>query len=194
LTQLDRSTIKGHKPAVLWFTGLSGSGKSTIANEVEKVLNKQFGCHTYLLDGDNIRKGINADLGFSNEERQENIRRIGEVVKLFFDAGLIVLSSFISPFQSDRDRIRTLIPEKGFIEIFVDCPIDICQQRDPKGLYQKAINGEIRNFTGISSPYEPPTSPEIHIASNENTIIECANKVINYLIQNEFLNEEGINK
>ena len=177
----DRSNLKGHQPAVLWFTGLSGSGKSTIANHLEKQLNQQYKIHTYLLDGDNIRSGINQDLGFSPEDRTENIRRIGEVCKLFHDAGILVLSTFISPYKEDRDQIRAKLPENAFFEIFVDCPIEVCQQRDPKGLYQKAINGEIPSFTGISAPYEIPDQPEIHLRTNQQTIDESLQIIIEKL-------------
>jgi bifunctional enzyme CysN/CysC len=155
-----RSALKQQKAAVVWFTGLSGSGKSTIANRLEKLLHSQ-GRHTYMLDGDNVRLGLSKDLGFTDEDRVENIRRIAEVAKLMADAGLIVLVSFISPFRSERQLARDLMVEGEFIEVFVDTPIEECARRDPKGLYKKATRGEIRNFTGISSPYEPPENPEV---------------------------------
>ncbi|RVN19084.1 bifunctional sulfate adenylyltransferase/adenylyl-sulfate kinase NodQ, partial [Sinorhizobium meliloti] len=157
-----RSAMKNQLPAVLWFTGLSGSGKSTIANELDRILHAQ-GKHTYLLDGDNVRHGLNRDLGFTEEDRVENIRRVAEVAKLMADAGLIVLVSFISPFRDERRMARELMEEGEFIEIFVDTPLDECARRDPKGLYEKALAGKIANFTGVSSPYEPPENPELHI-------------------------------
>jgi len=176
----ERSKLKAQKPCILWFTGLSGSGKSTIANAVEsKLLELQK--HTYLLDGDNIRMGLNRGLGFSDEDRVENIRRIGEVAKLFVDSGTIVLTAFISPFISDRKQVRELVEDDEFIEVFVDTPLKVCESRDPKGLYAKARNGEIPNFTGISSPYETPTKAEIHIENDRMSIEECVNEVINYL-------------
>jgi len=186
LKMKDRSKIKGHSSCLLWFTGLSGSGKSTIANEVERRLNQDHQCHTYLLDGDIIRKGLNKDLGFSESDRTENIRRIGEVAYLLVDAGLIVLSAFISPFLADRQKIRSLFKPGEFIEVFVQCPLEICEKRDPKGLYKKARADEIPNFSGISSPYEEPVSPEIQINSSVLTIKECADQVIRYLRDHSF--------
>ncbi|EAJ5701986.1 adenylylsulfate kinase [Campylobacter lari subsp. concheus] len=170
ITKTQRAKLKSQKPCVLWFSGLSGSGKSTLANAVEKKLFEQ-GFHTYLLDGDNVRHGLNKDLGFDEASRVENIRRIGEVCKLFVDAGMIVLCAFISPFEKDRKLIRDLLEEDEYIEIFVDTPLEVCEKRDPKGLYKKARNGEIKNFTGIDSPYEKPKIPHIHIIKedlNEN--------------------------
>lgn len=187
ITVIDRSKIKNHQPVVLWFTGLSGSGKSTIAGAVEQQLNQYYRVHTYLLDGDNIRTGLNQDLDFSERGRQENIRRIGEVSKLMVDAGLIVITAFISPFINDRERVRATLPQGSFFEIFVYCPIVLCESRDPKGLYQKARSGEIRQFTGISSPYEPPVNPEIILKSAEFTIDECANQVIEHLLQKKVI-------
>ncbi len=178
----DRTTLLSQKPCILWFTGLSGSGKSTIANAVEKQLFRR-GIKTYLLDGDNIRHGLNKDLGFSEIDRIENIRRIGEVSKLFVDAGLITLTAFISPFKSDRQTARSLVNYDEFIEIFIDAPLDVCEKRDPKGLYKKARNGIIKNFTGIDSPYETPSEPQIHINTNKYNINECTDKIINYLIK-----------
>ena len=177
----QRSEIKGHRPAVLWFTGLSGSGKSTVANAVEKELNEKYRAHTYLLDGDNIRTGLNNDLGFSAEDRTENIRRIGEVSKLLVDAGLIVLTAFISPFKEDRKVVRDLLDDGDFVEIFVHCPLEVCEQRDPKGLYQKARSGEIQNFTGLDSPYEAPVSPELVVDTSVLAVEECVERVIQYL-------------
>jgi len=184
-----RSEIKGHRSAVLWFTGLSGSGKSTIANAVEKELNQKYRAHTYLLDGDNIRTGLNKDLGFSAKDRSENIRRIGEVARLFVDAGLIVLTAFISPFREDRKVVRDLLGNGDFVEIFVHCPLEVCEQRDPKGLYQKARLGEIQNFTGINSPYEAPDSPELTLDSSVLTVEECVEQVIQYLKSQSLLSD-----
>jgi len=182
----ERSHIKDQKPCILWFTGLSGSGKSTVANAVESkllALNK----HTYLLDGDNIRMGLNKGLGFSDEDRIENIRRIGEVSKLFVDAGTIVLTAFISPFQKERDAVRELVQEDEFIEVFIDTPLDVCESRDPKGLYKKARTGEIPNFTGISSPYEAPVKPEIHIVNDKISIEDVTQHIIDYLKDRGYL-------
>jgi len=180
VTKTERSELKLQKPCILWFTGLSGSGKSTIANAVESKL-LELKKHTYLLDGDNIRMGLNRGLGFSDEDRVENIRRIGEVAKLFVDSGCIVLSAFISPFIADREQVRKLLEDDEFIEIFVDTPLDVCETRDPKGLYKKARTGEIANFTGISSPYEAPTNPQIHINNDGITVQNATTKVIEYL-------------
>ena len=182
----QRAKIKKQKPCILWFTGLSGSGKSTVANAVELKL-KELGKHTYLLDGDNIRMGLNKGLGFSDGDRVENIRRIGEVSKLFVDAGLIVLTAFISPFQQERDNVRDLVEEGEFIEIFIDTPLKVCEGRDPKGLYKKARDGKIPNFTGISSPYEAPSKAEIHIKNDKISIDECVEKVIEYLKSRGYL-------
>jgi bifunctional enzyme CysN/CysC len=175
-----RSVMKGHRPAILWFTGLSGAGKSTIANIVERRL-ADIGVHTYSLDGDNVRHGLNKDLGFSDADRVENIRRIGEVAKLFVDAGLVVTVSFISPFRTERDMVRNLVEKGEFIEIFVDTPLELAESRDPKGLYRKARAGEIRNFTGIDSPYEEPVSPELHLRTASATPEQLAEEVIDYL-------------
>lgn len=183
----ERSILKEQKPCVLWFTGLSGSGKSTIANAVESELLK-LQKHTYLLDGDNIRMGLNKGLTFSDEDRVENIRRIGEVAKLFVDSGIIVLTAFISPFISDRRQVRELVQEGEFIEVFVDTPLEVCESRDPKGLYKKARNGEIPNFTGISSPYEAPIDAEIVIKNDGIAVEEAASVVIEYLKEKGYLN------
>ena len=187
VSKAERAQIKQQKPCILWFTGLSGSGKSTIANAVEAALFEQKK-HTYLLDGDNIRMGLSKGLTFSDEDRIENIRRIGEVSKLFVDAGLIVLTAFISPFRQDREMVRQLVDKGAFIEIFVDTPLEVCEQRDPKGLYQKARKGEIPNFTGIDSPYEVPEFPEIHIRNDRLPIEEAAAQVLNYLEKKGYLN------
>ena len=186
VTKEERSSIKEQKPCILWFTGLSGSGKSTVANAVESKL-LELKKHTYLLDGDNVRMGLNKGLGFSDEDRIENIRRIGEVSKLFVDAGTIVLTAFISPFQKERDAVRELVETDEFIEVFIDTPLEVCESRDPKGLYQKARKGEIPNFTGISSPYEAPTKPEIHILNDEITIEDVTTQIIDYLEEKGYL-------
>lgn len=186
VTKEERSRIKGQKPCILWFTGLSGSGKSTIANAVESKL-LELNKHTYLLDGDNIRMGLNQGLGFCDEDRIENIRRIAEVSKLFVDSGVIVLSAFISPFQKQRDSVRTLVQEDEFIEVFINTPLEVCEARDPKGLYQKARKGDIPNFTGISSPYEAPINPEIEIINDKISIEDVAQKIIDYLENKGYL-------
>lgn len=182
----DRCQQKSQKPCVLWFTGLSGSGKSTVANAVEALLFKNNN-HSYLLDGDNVRHGLNKDLSFNDEDRVENIRRIGEVAKLFADSGLIVLSAFISPFRTDRQQVRELLNEGEFIEVFVDTPLEVCEQRDPKGLYKKARAGGIQNFTGLDSPYETPESPEIHLQAGSKPVDELAQEVISYLKTHGFI-------
>lgn len=180
-----REALHGHKGVVLWFTGLSGSGKSTLANAVESVLHAR-GCHTYVLDGDNVRHGLNKNLGFSDEDRQENIRRIGEVAKLFSDAGVLTLTAFISPFQSDRAVVRDLIGDR-FVEVHVKASVEVCESRDPKGLYKKARAGEISDFTGISSPYEAPENPEIVVDTGELTLEESVEVVVGYLISAEMV-------
>ncbi|MCD4752661.1 MAG: adenylyl-sulfate kinase [Anaerolineaceae bacterium] len=185
----ERGQIKGHQSAILWFTGLSGSGKSTIANIVEASLLENFNAHTFLLDGDNIRTGLNNDLGFSLTDRKENIRRIGEVCKLFYKAGLIVITAFISPLQEDRDAVRNLLPKGLFIEIHVDCPLEMCESRDPKGLYKKARAGEINNFTGIDSLYEIPQNPEISLDTSKQPPQACAQQVIEYLLQQKIIKQ-----
>ncbi|MDR9498501.1 MAG: adenylyl-sulfate kinase [Hydrogenovibrio sp.] len=186
LTKEQRASLKSQRPCVLWFTGLSGSGKSTIANAVEAKLH-QLQKHTYLLDGDNVRHGLNKGLGFSDADRIENIRRVGEVAKLFVDAGLIVLTAFISPFQKDRQMVRDLVEQGEFIEVFVDAPLAICEQRDPKGLYKKARAGEIKNFTGIDSPYEPPVNAEIVIENNGISVEAAAEQVVSYLQSKQYI-------
>lgn len=186
VTHEDRVALKQQKPVVLWFTGLSGSGKSTVANAVESKL-LALGKHSYLLDGDNVRHGLNKDLGFSDLDRIENIRRIGEVAKLFVDAGNIVLTAFISPFISDREQVRQLMQQGEFLEVFVDTPLEICEQRDPKGLYKKARAGEIKHFTGIDSEYQAPISPEIHIKTAVLSVEACADQVIRALTEKEYI-------
>lgn len=166
LTQTQRETLHQHRGAVLWFTGLSGSGKSTVAGALEVALHAR-GVSTYLLDGDNIRHGLCRDLGFSEEDRKENIRRVGEVAKLMVDAGLVVLTAFISPYRAERQLVRELIGDRDFYEIFVDTPLEICEARDPKGLYKKARAGELTNFTGIDSAYETPVDPELHLVGEQ---------------------------
>jgi bifunctional enzyme CysN/CysC len=175
-----RAELKRQKPAVLWFTGLSGAGKSTIANLVEKKL-VALGKHTFLLDGDNVRHGLNRDLGFTDTDRIENIRRVGEVARLMADAGLIVMTAFISPFRAERDMVRGMLPEGEFIEIFVDAPLAEAEQRDVKGLYAKARAGEIKNFTGIDSPYEPPEHPEIRIDTTQLSAEQAAQLIVDRL-------------
>jgi|SRR5699024_1910549 len=186
VTKEKRNTLKGHKGAVIWLTGLSGSGKSTIANAVDHQLHEAT-IHSYVLDGDNIRHGLNKDLGFSDTDRVENIRRIGEVAKLFVNSGQVVLTAFISPFIADRQIVRDLFPEHEFIEVYVKCPLETCEIRDPKGLYEKARKGIIPDFTGISSPYEAPLRPELTIETDTLTIEEAANKIISYLKANQFI-------
>ncbi len=183
-----RASAHGHRGAVLWFTGLSGSGKSTIAHRVESVLVDR-GVFAYVLDGDNIRHGLNSDLGFSPEEREENIRRIGEVARLFADAGAVVLTAFISPYRRDRERVRALLGQGEFVEVFVDTPLEICEARDPKGLYKKARAGEISNFTGINAPYEAPGSPEVHLETADLGVDEAAAKVVRYLATHDILGD-----
>lgn len=182
----DHVKLNGHKPAVLWFTGLSGSGKSTVANAVDLMLH-QHQVKTYVLDGDNVRHGLNGDLGFSDADRVENIRRVSEVAKLFADAGLLVSTAFISPFISDREMVREQLPKDQFIEVFIDTPLEVCESRDPKGLYKKARAGEIKNFTGIDSAYEAPKNPEIHVKTANKSIQNCAKQVIDYLKANKYL-------
>jgi len=182
----DREQIKNQKGVVLWFTGLSGSGKSTIANELEYQLNRMK-YHTYILDGDNIRHGLNKDLGFTEEDRSENIRRISEVAKLFVYAGIITITAFISPFIKDRKEAKNIIGKENFIEVFIDTPLEECVNRDPKGLYKKAMKGEIKNFTGLDSPYELPVNPDIHINTTDNDINSSVDLIIQYLKDKGFL-------
>ena len=186
VTSAERQKLKGHKGAVLWFTGLSACGKSTIANTVDHLLHS-LGKHTYLLDGDNIRMGLNKNLKFSAEDRAENIRRIGEVAKLFSNAGLITLTAFISPYRRDRDAVRALLQPGEFVEIFVDASLETCEKRDPKGLYKKARAGEIKGFTGIDDPYEAPEKPELVLDSNNKGIDDLAREVVEYLKKNGYL-------
>lgn len=180
VTREERCQLMGHKGCILWFTGLSACGKSTIANAVDRKLH-DAGVHTFVLDGDNIRMGLNKNLGFSAEDRAENIRRIGEVAKLFADAGVITATAFISPYLADRDKVRALMGQGGFIEVYVNASLETCEARDPKGLYKKARAGEIKSFTGISDPYEAPVNPELVLDSNSKGIDELSNEVIAYL-------------
>ncbi len=197
VTSEARAALNGHRGAVVWFTGLSGSGKSTVANVVDQLLHAR-GVHTYLLDGDNVRHGLSATpqilepkydaefaqrfgLGFGAADRTENIRRIGAVAQLFADAGLVTLTAFVSPYRADRDAVRAMLPTGAFIEVFVDTPLEVCETRDPKGLYKKARAGEIKNFTGISDPYEAPTAPELHLAGGAKSPDELAAEVVGYL-------------
>jgi adenylylsulfate kinase len=180
VTREERELHMGQKGAVVWFTGLSGSGKSTLSRRVEQLLLEQD-VTTYVLDGDNLRHRLNADLGFSHSDRTENIRRVGCVAQLMADAGLICLTAFISPYRADRDAARRLLDAGRFFEVFVDTPLAVCEQRDPKGLYRKARAGKIPNFTGISAPYEPPASPELVINTDGRTVDDCAMEVIETL-------------
>ncbi|MCQ8228789.1 MULTISPECIES: adenylyl-sulfate kinase [Pantoea] len=179
VTREEREQQHGHQGVVLWFTGLSGSGKSTVAGALEQVLHRA-GVNTYLLDGDNVRHGLCRDLGFSDDDRKENIRRVGEVAKLMVDAGLVVLTAFISPHRAERNMVRDLLAEGQFIEVFVDTPLAVCEARDPKGLYKKARAGELRNFTGIDSVYEAPDAPEIHL-DGEQLVTKLAGQLLDLL-------------
>ncbi len=176
----DRNELNGHRGLVVWFVGLSGSGKSTIASELERRLFEE-GRHTYILDGDNIRSGLNSDLDFSDASRKENLRRITEVAKLMVDAGLIVLTAFITPFEAERQKAKAVIGEDNYLEVFVNCPIEECEKRDVKGLYAKARRGEISNFTGISSPFEEPQTPDIKVPSHQLSVEEAVTVVLNTL-------------
>jgi adenylylsulfate kinase len=179
-TRQSREEINGHPSFILWFTGLSGAGKSSLAFAVEKELHQMY-CHTFVLDGDNVRHGLCADLDFSAEDRSENIRRVGEVAKLFIEAGVITLTAFISPFRNDRKYIRSLVPHKDFLEIYCHCPLEICEQRDARGIYKRARAGEIKDFTGISSPYEAPADPELVIETDKLTMEESVARVMQLL-------------
>lgn len=187
ISRKDREKLNAHKSAILWFTGLSGAGKSTLAHAVEDYLHKQ-GIRTFVLDGDNIRHGLCKDLGFSDQDRTENIRRIGEVSKLMLDAGIMVMTAFISPFKNDRQLVRELVNEGDFVEIYCEAPLSVCEERDPKGLYKKARAGEIPEFTGISSPYEAPDHPELVINTGDKSIQESVQVIIDYLADRHFIN------
>ncbi|HNP23764.1 MAG TPA: adenylyl-sulfate kinase [Panacibacter sp.] len=186
ITKEDRQRKNGHKSVILWYTGLSGAGKSTLANKVEEKLYER-GYNTYVLDGDNIRHGLNKGLGFTAEDRTENIRRIGEVAKLFVDAGIIVSTAFVSPYRSDRDIVRALVPAGEFVEIYVAASLEVCEERDTKGLYKKARAGEIKNFTGISDPYEAPENAELTVDTGAQTLDESADVVLGWLEANGYI-------
>lgn len=182
VTRARRAEQNGHKSVIVWFTGLSGSGKSTLAHAVEEQLH-QRGCRTFVLDGDNVRQGLCQDLGFSEAARIENIRRIGEVAKLCIEAGTVVLTAFISPFERDRARVRALVPEGDFLEVYCACPLDVCETRDVKGLYRRARKGEIADFTGISSPYEVPAAPDLAVDTARLSLEQCVDEVLALLEQ-----------
>lgn len=193
VTPTLRAKLKSQKPCLIWFTGLSGSGKSTLANALDQAL-YQRGLHTFVLDGDNVRHGLNKDLGFSETDREENIRRIGEVSKLFTQAGLIVLGAFISPFAADRQLLRELFPSGQFIEVYVATPLVMCEQRDPKGLYASARDGDLKNFTGIDSPYEEPRQPELTLDTSLLSVGECVEKLLSLLVKKGFVAELAIDQ
>lgn len=182
VNKIDREQIHGHRGHLVWFTGLSASGKSTIAHQTELMLHK-MGCSTYVLDGDNVRHGLCQDLGFSREDRAENLRRIGEMVKLFVDAGIIVLTAFISPYNQDRQAIMDMVGKDNCTLVYVECPVETCAERDPKGLYKKAMAGELNNFTGVSAPYEPPHEPRLTIRSDQLSPEQAATLVLDSLAQ-----------
>jgi len=186
VTRQDREILNGHKSFVLWFTGLSGSGKSTLAHAVEKKLHER-GCRTFVLDGDNVRHGLSSNLSFSEDDRKENIRRIGEAAKLMTEAGLIAMTAFISPFRVDREMVRGLLPHGEFIEVYCNASLEVCESRDVKGLYKKARAGEIKNYTGIDSPYDVPINPEIEIDTHSLDINRASSRVLAYLLDNGFL-------
>lgn len=187
VTRLHRARLNQHKSVILWFTGLSGAGKSTIAHAVEAQL-YQRGCHTYVFDGDNVRHGLCSDLGFSLADRTENIRRIGEMTKLFLDAGTIVLTAFISPMRKDRQWVRNLVSDEDFIEIYCRCSLEVCEKRDKKGLYKLARDGKVKEFTGISSPYEAPENPELVLDTNSSSLEDCVDLVVALLVQRGIIN------
>ncbi len=186
ITKEDRVKLLNQKGVTIWLTGLSGSGKSTIAVELERAIIENRH-QAYILDGDNIRHGLNNNLGFSPEDRTENIRRIGEVAKLFTDASIITITAFISPYREDRDAVRRLLDDGEFIEVYVECPLDVCEERDTKGLYKKARAGEVKDFTGISAPYEEPLNPELTIDSSKLTVEESTRAILNYLEENGYV-------
>lgn len=187
VSRADREAEQGHPSVVVWFTGLSGSGKSTLANELDWRLMER-GVNSYVLDGDNIRHGLNGDLGFSPADRSENIRRIGEVARLFLDAGTIVLTAFISPYRADRDRVRDLMErDSDFLEVYVKTPLEVCEERDPKGLYRRARAGEIPDFTGVSAPYEAPTAPEITLDTTHDDVSTCVDALIDALVDRGYI-------
>ena len=186
ITRNDRRRLNGHPGFTIWFTGLSGSGKSTLAVASEEALYER-GFHTYILDGDNVRHGLNKDLGFSPADREENIRRLGEVAKILRDCAIVNLVAFISPYRKDRRMARSLSEDGSFVEVFVDCPVEVCEERDPKGAYQKARQGIIKSFTGISAPYEPPEKPEIHLRTDQLSVGGCVHQIMSYLKTNQYI-------
>jgi adenylylsulfate kinase len=186
VTRARREQQNGHRGAIIWFTGLSGAGKSTLAHAIEEKL-YQMGCRTFVLDGDNVRHGLCGDLGFSPKDREENIRRVGEVAKLFMEAGVIVLTAFISPYKADRARVRGMVEHGDFMEIFCDSSIEVCEARDVKGLYKKARSGLISDFTGISSPYEAPINPELTVNTNDKNLDECTQLILNEMVIRGFI-------
>lgn len=186
ITRKDRERLNGHRGITIWFTGLSGSGKSTLAVAAEEALYER-GSHSFILDGDNVRHGLNKDLGFSPKDREENIRRLGEVARLFRDSGIINLAAFISPYRKDRQVARSLAEDNSFVEVFVDCPVEICEQRDPKGAYKKARQGIIKSFTGINAPYETPKNPELHLRTDELSVGESVHRIMTYLKTNQYI-------
>lgn len=187
LTREDREKLHGHKGAVIWFTGLSASGKSTIARHLEKQL-YNIGCSTYVFDGDNVRHGLCGDLGFSPEDREENIRRIGEMANLYVDAGIIGIAAFISPYRKDRESIRELVEKERFLEIYIECPVDVCAARDQKGIYEKARAGVIKEFTGVSAPYEPPENPDLVIRSDQENAMEASHRIFDLIKERQIIN------
>jgi len=190
VSKAEREALLGQKGATMWFTGYSASGKSTLAIETERRLH-DLGHLTYILDGDNVRHGLNSNLGFSPQDRAENIRRIGEVSNLFSDAGIFVLTAFISPYRADRDCVRAMHRSGNFIEVFVECPLEVCEERDPKGLYKRARSGEIKEFTGISAPYELPLEPEIVIQTHKAPVEECVDTIVAFLRERGFVSPSG---
>ena len=192
VTRARRELQNGHRGAILWFTGLSGAGKSTVAHAVEESLH-QMGCRTFVLDGDNVRHGLCSDLGFSTKDREENIRRIGEIAKLFMEAGVIVLTAFISPYRADRDRVRGMVEHDDFIEIYCSAAIEICEARDVKGMYKKARAGQIAEFTGITSPYEAPINPELTVNTGAEELDVCVKQVIGEMIHRGLVTQQTIN-
>lgn len=187
ISRQDREKLHGHRAATLWFTGLSGSGKSTVARRVEEILAHQYQARVYCLDGDNVRHGLSGDLGFSEADRHENIRRIGELCKLFTDAGTLTLASFVSPYRADRERIRSAMDEGDFLEIHVAADVGVCASRDPKGLYKRAQAGEIENFTGVSAPYEAPQDPELVLRTDQEDVDASAQHVIDLLVKRGYI-------
>ncbi len=186
VNKTDRSNLSKQKPCLVWFTGLSGSGKSTVASALEQELHRR-GFHTYLLDANSVRRGLNKDLGFTDDDRVENIRRIGEMAKLFIDAGVIVMSAFISPFSAERNLVRSLLDDSEFIEVYMNTPLEICESRDPKGLYHRARQGEIKNFTGIDSAYEVPRHANVTLDTSVMSVEACASELVNYMEANGYI-------